>query len=250
MSAHVRVRFNGTDSRVALKINVETATPAELAAKAALTLGLPDSTDVANAVIYLDGDGDRVLVSDLVSDDKVVVALSGSPYKHSISRTTSRTAEPVVLDADKGALLGGVGAEPTASKPSPWDGLLLPPSVARPVSAARPHRYGAAARPVRSPHGRCPHRYGPHCHVYSGGQYKVASHPVLLFAAIVRIFLLPNGWTAVTNRTGSYSIGHNSSRPYVMEWTLSAGAVPSDRSGPWACADSVWCVRGRWGRFG
>ena len=61
-----------------------------------LLRGRPDHIDASGALIYFEGGQYEADIEDLEANDKVVVALTGSPYKDKLSRPDEPGASPGV----------------------------------------------------------------------------------------------------------------------------------------------------------
>ena len=88
MPRRIFVRINGcADGGVAVSIG-DNATKEEFLTKATSKLlrGQPDHVDASGALIYFEGGQYEADMEDLEANDKVVVALTGSPYKDKLSR--------------------------------------------------------------------------------------------------------------------------------------------------------------------
>ena len=92
MPRRLFVRLNGrADGGVVVSIGDNT-TEEELLQKATARLfrGQPDHVDPSGAKIYFEGGQYEADLDDLEPDDKVVLALTGSPYKEKLGRSEHR----------------------------------------------------------------------------------------------------------------------------------------------------------------
>ena len=116
MPRRIFVRINGcADGGVAVSIG-DNATKEEFLTKATSKLlrGQPDHVDASGALIYFEGGQYEADMEDLEANDKVVVALTGSPYKDKLSRP------------DEPGESHDVDPSATAGQPGP---PVLPPSL-------------------------------------------------------------------------------------------------------------------------